>query len=177
MNESLRSELVGTSGLALAAAAALVLTILRAPAPSQSDARRRTAALFVAGLMIYALHFLEEYATRFYERFPPVLGLSPWPAGFFIVFNLSWLLVWVLAAPGLRAGYRVAYFPVWFFAIAMMGNGVAHPLLSVYARGYFPGLITSPLAGIVGFWLWSRLRAITESAHGKTRTTSSSPNQ
>ena len=38
-----------------------------------------------------------------------------------------------------------------------MANGVAHPLLAVQARAYFPVLSTSPLVGLVGVVLWRRL--------------------
>jgi hypothetical protein len=44
-----------------------------------------------------------------------------------VTFNAFWIAVWVLCALGVRAGFRMAFFPVWFFAIAMIGNGVAHP--------------------------------------------------
>jgi len=52
-------------------------------------------------------------------------------------------------------------FPIWCFAIAAIVNGIAHPLLAVAARGYFPGLITSPVVGVVGVLLWIRLIALT----------------
>ncbi len=59
---------------------------------------------------------------------------------------------------------HLAFFPVWFFAIAAIVNGVAHPLPAVAARGYFPGLITSPVVGVVGVLLWLRLVAVTRSS-------------
>lgn len=162
MADSLPSEVVGTLGLGLVAATALLLTVLRVPIASRSSMRRVATALFTVGLVLHFFHFVEEYSTGFYERFPLVFGLSPWSSGFFVTFNLAWFAVWATAAFGLRAGYRMAYFPVWFFAIAMMVNGVAHPMLAVRAGGYFPGLITSPLVGIVGVLLWFRLLALTE---------------
>jgi hypothetical protein len=161
MSESLRSELAGTSGLGAAAVAALLLTLLRDPANSDRPARERAVGLFLIGLALQCLHFAEEFATRFHERFPSLLGLRPWSPEFFVAFNLVWLVVWALSAFGLRAGYRPAFFPVWFFAIAAVANGIAHPLLTVAARGYFPGLVTSPLLGVAGIALWARLWALT----------------
>jgi protein-S-isoprenylcysteine O-methyltransferase Ste14 len=120
------------------------------------------------GLLIQVLHVAEEYSTRFYVRFPSELGLAPWSSDFFLIFNLCWLGIWVWAAFGLRAGHTLALFPVWFFAIAAMVNGVAHPLLAARAGGYFPGLLTSPLLGVIGVWLCVRLAAITESRPGRT---------
>jgi hypothetical protein len=90
--------------------------------------------------------------------------LPPWSTAFFVSFNLAWLALWVLSVFGLRAGYRPAFFPLWFLALAMIANGVAHPLLSMVAGGYFPGLISSPAVGVVGALLLSRLRRVTAPA-------------
>ena len=117
--------------------------------------------LFLIGLAAQSLHFMEEDVTGFAYRFPALLGLTPWPQNFFVVFNLIWLSVWILSAIGLQKGYRFALFPVWFFAIAAVANGIAHPLLAVIARGYFPGLITSPVIGFVGVLLGLRLFKLT----------------
>lgn len=168
MNQSVRSELVGTAGLTVAAIAALLLTVFRVPVDASADGRRRTTMLFGAGVLFQFLHFVEEYSTRFFEQFPPVLGQLPWSSSFFVVFNVFWLAIWILAAFGLQAGYRAAFFPVWFFAIAAIVNGIAHPLLSLRAGGYFPGLLTSPLLAVVGVWLWLRLVALTSTRVGDT---------
>jgi hypothetical protein len=90
-----------------------------------------------------------------------LLGLSAWSESFFVVFNLTWLCIWILSAIGLQRGYWFALFPVWFFAIGSILNGIAHPLLAILVRGYFPGLITSPLVGVLGLLLWLRLQALT----------------
>jgi hypothetical protein len=79
----------------------------------------------------------------------------------FVAFNLIWMSVWILSAAGLQRGHRMALFPVWFFAIASIANGVAHPLLAVAAHGYFTGLITSPILGVFGVLLWVRLLEFT----------------
>jgi len=160
MDESLRSILTGTAGLSAAAVVALLLTILRKPADDPAS-RDQTVRLFLTGLAVQCLHFMEEFVTRFHDRFPALLGLPPWSENFFVTFNLLWLTVWILSAIGLQRGHRVALFPVWFFAIAAMANGLAHPLLALAARGYFPGLITSPLVGLIGILLWRRLMALT----------------
>jgi len=55
-----------------------------------------------------------------------------------------------------KGDYRIAYFPVWFFVIGMAGNGVAHPAVAVAVNGYFPGLIISPIVGIIGVILLTR---------------------
>jgi hypothetical protein len=163
MNQNVQSELVGTAGLTVAAIAAAILTVRRVPVAARADERRRTITIFVVGVLFQALHFAEEYSTGFFERFPSLLGLAPWTPGFFIVFNVCWIGIWICAAFGLQAGYRLAFFPVWFFAIAAIANGIAHPLFSLRVGGYFPGLLTSPILGIVGILLFSRLIATTTS--------------
>ncbi len=164
MNENLRSVLTGTAGLSTGAVVALLLTILRRPADGDLGGRERTVRLFLIGLAAQCLHFMEEFASRFQDRFPALLGLPAWPENFFVVFNLISLSVWILSAVGVQKGWRIALFPVWFFAIAAIANGIAHPALAVVARGYFPGLISSPVVGVLGVLLWLRLQALTRSS-------------
>jgi len=87
-----------------------------------------------------------------------------WPSEFFVIFNLVWIALWLLAAVGVKRGMRTAFFPLWFFAIGMVGNALWHPLLSLATGGYFPGLFTSPFAGIIGVMLLSRLWKLTDPA-------------
>src|SRR5271163_1231660 len=112
MSENLRSILVGTAGLSAGALVALLLTILRKPLEGDSAGRRRVARLFLLGLAAQCLHFLEEFVTRFQDRFPRLLGLPAWSDDFFVAFNLIWLSVWLLSAIVLERGYGFALFPV-----------------------------------------------------------------
>lgn len=166
MNENVRSVLTGTAGLSVAALAALLLTVLRKPVAHDPAERTRATQLFLIGLAVQCLHFVEEFVTRFQDRFPALLALAPWSQVFFVVFNLTWLSIWIVSAIGLLNGYRVALFPVWFFAIAAIANGIAHPLLAILARGYFPGLLSSPALGVVGVLLWRRLIVLTSRGRG-----------
>ena len=164
MNENLRSILMGTAGLSAGAVLALLLTIVRGPLSRDLAGREQTARLFMIGLAAQCLHFMEEFVTRFQDRFPSLLGLPTWSEDFFVVFNLISLSVWILSAIGLQRGYKFALFPVWFFAIAAIANGIGHPVFAVIASGYFPGLITSPVLAVVGVLLWFRLQALTRSS-------------
>src|SRR5229473_123632 len=101
MNENLRSMLMGTAGLSAGAVVALLLTILRKPVDADLAGRERTARLFLIGLAAQCLHFMEEFVTRFHDRFPALLGLPAWSENFFVVFNLIWLSVWTLSVIGL----------------------------------------------------------------------------
>jgi hypothetical protein len=155
----LRSVFVGTLGLTLAAAAALALTIRRTPRDATTR-RAGIASLVRVCWILQTLHFLEEYFTRFYERFPSLFGLTPWPTSFFVPFNLLWLGIWANAAMRIDSPSRTVWFPLWFLAITMMLNGVSHPVLAVAAKGYFPGLVTAPAVGVAGFALWYRMMGL-----------------
>ena len=39
-----------------------------------------------------------------------------------MIFNLVWIALWLLAAVGVNRAIRVAYFPLWFFAVGMVGH-------------------------------------------------------
>jgi hypothetical protein len=160
--------LAGTAGLSAGALLAVLLTIFRPPAGKEAVDDERLARLFLIGVGARSLHFMEEFITRFQDRFPELLGFPAWPENVFVVFNLIWLSVWIFSAVGLQRGYRFALFPVWFFAIAAIMNGIAHPALAVVARGYFPGLISSPVLGVLGVLLWRRLLALTRPQKTKT---------
>jgi hypothetical protein len=55
----------------------------------------------------------------------------------------------------------------WFLAIVSMFNAIAHMALSLLVGGYFPGLISSPLVGVLGTLLARRLhRASSKDGHG-----------
>ena len=146
------SEVLGTAALWVALAAATLIVLARRPQAAQLKHVVGPALIVLA---LQALHFSEELTTAFYQRFPERLGLAPWSVEFFVVFNLIWLALWLLAVWLARAGRAPAYAAImlWFLGIAAIGNGIAHPILAVLARGYFPGLITSPFLGLAGLFL------------------------
>jgi hypothetical protein len=162
--QNLRSILLGTSALGGAAVAAFLLTLMRrAPKPDPQRCDRVINLLWI-GISLQCLHFAEEFVTHFNDRFPQQFGLPAWSSQFFVTFNLFWIGIWVLSAVGLRYNLRLAYFPVWFFIIAMLLNGIAHPLLAIAVGGYFPGLWTSWLVGFIGVILGLNFWRFTSSA-------------
>ena len=164
MGSEVGSILLGTSGLTFAAIVALGLTCARRKVAAEHFPRiRRVAALAV---LLQLGHFGEEYLRQFYLRFPALLGLAPWSEGFFVAFNLVWLVVWCLAITSIAKLPRAATFPLWFLALASAANGIIHPLLSLAVWGYFPGLWSSPFVGILGAILFSALASATN-ARGK----------
>lgn len=162
--EELRSIAVGTGGLSLAAAIALWLTLTRSAADPVPQSRNRLLRVALPAVVLQIAHFTEELSRGFYVRFPELIGLRPWPAGFFVSFNLVWIALWILSLVGLRSHPRAALFPLWFLGIASALNGIAHPLLSILARSDFPGLWTSPFVGVAGVLLLRRLVLFTEPA-------------
>ncbi len=161
MNDDLRSLLPSAMVLGVAAAIALFLTLARDWAHDSKQIIRGAVHLAVITTLFQAAHFTEELVTGFHEQFPALLGLPPMPIRVFVVFNFAWLMIWSLSAWGLAARRRAALFPLWFLGIASAVNGVAHPLFSVLAGGYFPGLVTSPVAGLLGVLLLRRLALLT----------------
>ncbi len=132
--------------------------------PVRAAKERMAASTFLGvATAIQSAHFAEEWVTGFHVRFPALLGLEPMPLSFFVVFNLTWIAIWIASIPFLRLGRRPAFFAAWFIAIAGVLNGIAHPIMAVASGGYFPGLVTSPIIGVAGVVLWQRLlRATSE---------------
>lgn len=147
--------------LGLAAIAAAVIA-RSCPSPATYAVQRFAAADALAvTLVVQGGHFAEEASTGFPERLGALLGLPAMPMSFFLAFNSAWLVIWIASIAGIRSGRTLAFFAAWFLAIAGMFNAIAHPLLAIAAGGYFPGLVTSPVIGAAGVWLWHRLREAT----------------
>lgn len=161
MTGLVQSILLGTSGLSAAAVAALALSLGRGGIAVEHF--RSTRWIAALALWAQSLHFAEEYLQEFYLRFPELLGLTAWPETFFLTFNSAWLAVWAIAIAALAKLPRATTFPLWFLAIALVANGIAHPLMAITTGGYFPGLWSSPLVGILGFVLLRRLVFATRS--------------
>jgi hypothetical protein len=159
MTNDYSSVIIGTSGLTVAAIIALLLAVSRRSISTLNLPRVRR--LTVLGILLQVCHFSEEYRSQFYVRFPEVLGLRPWSATFFASFNLAWVTIWVGCIALLRSYPRTAISPIWFLGIASAANGVVHPILSLTTSGYFPGLWTSPLVGILGVVLLRTLASST----------------
>ena len=161
MGDEFRSILLGASGLAILAVIAVFFTVTRRKQTQQPGELARLALVVVAGQCV---HFLEEFITGFHLKFPALLGLAPWTTAFFVTFNVVWIAIWLLSAAGVYCHFRPAYFPIWFLALAATGNGVVHPLLALAVAGYFPGLLSSPALGLLGWRLFRKLRSATRSA-------------
>ena len=152
--------------LGVLAVLAASLAVARDGITTDALAIRRSVRVAAFAVAAQSVHFLEELATGFHERLPELFGRPPMPLWFFVSFNVLWLAIWALSARGLAHRSRAALFPLWFLGLASVANGGAHPLFSAATGGYFPGLLTSPLVGVVGLLLVRRLLRVTHpSAH------------
>jgi hypothetical protein len=159
MDRSLWTSLVlGPAALWIALAAAALVVAARGTDPERL---KRVVAPALTTVALQAAHFGEEFATGFHRRFFPQLGLAPWPDALFAGFNLAWIAVWLIAvgAAAARRASGPAATVLTFLAIAAVVNGIVHPLLSLRAGGYFPGLFSSIPLALGGLWLWRRLAA------------------
>jgi hypothetical protein len=150
---ALLPSIVVLGSVAIAAAALTFTHPLRSDQPHDNAARALTFTT-----LCQAIHFGEETLTGFHEAFPALFGLPAIPLAIFVTFNVAWLVVWSASISGLRATRAPALFAAWFLAIAGLINGLAHPLMALAVMGYFPGLVTSPVIGLMAIWLGIRLR-------------------
>ncbi len=148
--------------LGLAAIVALLLGRIR-HSPIESVAERIAASRSLAlATGIQSVHFIEEAMTGFHRELGKLLGSSEIPLPIFLAFNLILIVIWIVSIRRLRADSTPAFVAAWFLAIAGVINLVAHPLLTIYKGGYFPGLVTSPLIGFAAAWLGIQLIKATQ---------------
>jgi hypothetical protein len=113
--------------------------------------------IYLLAIAVQCLHFAEEYVTGFQHQFPKLFG-DDWSDARFVMFNMLWLVAFVLAALGVYRRVRLAYLVVLFLAlIGGVGNGISHLVLCAMYRRYFPGVITAPFCLLAGITLLTRL--------------------
>lgn len=118
----------------------------------------RVLPFYIVAVLVQCAHLIEEYRTGFYELFPPLFGVEPWPAQQFLAFNIAWLALFAIAGVGIARGNRLSYIAALFLAIGGgIANGVAHLGISARAGAYFPGTYTGALALVAGCALFFQL--------------------
>ena len=150
--------MLATMGRAVAfLAAALVLAyVLWLDQPAIEP--RKVLPAYLVAVCAQSVHLVEEYRAGFYREFPPILGAAPWSAVAFLLFNVTWLVVFGLVALGLARRWRPAALVALFLALGGgVLNGLAHVALAIRVGGYFPGLYTAPLVFGAGTYLALRL--------------------
>jgi hypothetical protein len=110
----------------------------------QTQPHRLVGPLFLASIAVQMLHLIEEYGGRFYELLPALFDQDPWQPQRFVVFNLVWIGIFLVAAVGVFKRVRLAYLAVWFMAlVGGIGNAVLHTWLAIQSTGYAPGVATA----------------------------------
>ncbi len=141
--------------------ASVVLTFVRPHLRAEVRTSIRFFAVGGLAILVQCLHFLEELRSHFFVRFPEIFGLQPFTETVFVWFNVTWLAIWVIALFAVRAGLVIAVIPLWFLGLAMVLNLFAHPILALRVGGYFPGLLTAPLVGVLGVLVIRELMRVT----------------
>jgi hypothetical protein len=112
---------------------------------------RKLSNLYLIGVLIQITHFLEEYYMGLYKELPSIFNENPWTGSQFIIFNIVWLIIFLLAAIGSFNNIKVSYLIVWFFIlIGGIGNGIMHIALSLLKKEYFPGTVTAIFLFAIG---------------------------
>ncbi|MDH4351416.1 MAG: HXXEE domain-containing protein [Gemmatimonadota bacterium] len=147
--------------LAAPAAAAVILTALRPRL--RPDVRGSRRLLLVVGLTIAAqvLHFVEELRTELYVAFPTTFGFPAAQLSVFVWANTTALVVWAAALIAVRQGIVLALLPLWFLGFCALLNLVLHPYLALTTGGYYPGVVTAPLVGVLGIMTIRELARVT----------------
>ncbi|MHC4234793.1 MAG: hypothetical protein ACYSUQ_06730 [Planctomycetota bacterium] len=161
--------------LAAPAAAAVVLTALRPRLPP--DVRESRRLFLVVGLTISAqvLHFVEELLTELYIEFPTTFGFPAAEQSVFVGANLTALAVWVAALLAVRQGIVIALLPLWFLGFAELLNLFLHPYMALRAGGYYSGVVTAPLAGVLGIMTIGELVRVTARSETHNRQAAREP--
>jgi hypothetical protein len=124
----------------------LILSLLAwlATGVGQTQPHRLIGPLFLASIAVQVLHLVEEYGGRFYELLPALFDQYPWQPQRFVVFNLIWIGIFLVAAVGVFKRIRLAYLAVWFMAlVGGVGNAIFHTWLAIQNAGYAPGVATA----------------------------------
>ena len=133
---------------------------------------RSVRTAFLALIAVQAMHSIEEYATRLYDRFAParfVTGLiSEDRRVGFILFNVALVAfgLWCGFGP-IRRGARSAAAFAWFWVALESANGIIHIGWAAAAGGYRPGFVTAPLllaVALILAWQLTRLPSTGRSA-------------
>ncbi len=112
---------------------------------------------YLLAIAVQCLHFAEEFTTGFPHQFPQLLG-GAWSDTQFVIFNMAWLALFVLAALGVYRRVALSYLVVLFLAlIGGVGNGLSHLLLCAMEGRYFPGAVTAPLCLLAGVVLLTKI--------------------
>lgn len=88
--------------------------------------------------------------TELYVKFPNTCGFPAAQQSVFVWANMTALAVWVAVLIAVRQGIVVGLLPLWFLGFAELLNLFLHPYLALRTGGYYSGVVTAPLVGVLG---------------------------
>lgn len=146
-------SLIVTFAVGIVFAYGILVLMHRQGAPL--PAAERFLPVYFLALAMQFLHFTEEFATGFAQHFPGLYGGAPYSPAMFVGINMVSYALFVLSALAVFFfSNRGVLMPAMFFVMyGVMGNAIAHPVWSIMADGYFPGLFTSLAYWVLGPWL------------------------
>ena len=152
-----QSLVLGLPAALLSVALAIAYLVWTTGSWSVRDPGLRWA--YAIGIAIFVAHATEEYLTGLAQRLPALVGREPWSDAQFLVFNATWLTIFVFAW-FTYPRYPLGTLVLLFFAMAGgVGNGIGHLLVSLAQGAYLPGTWTAPLCAAVGAAiLWKMFR-------------------
>ena len=111
---------------------------------------RKIQSAFLLLVIVQAIHSVEEFIFRFYERFPPMTFIyqnAPQLArpAFAISNALLFLIGLICFYYWVQPARKAANLVVWIWIILESSNVVAHIVWAVLIGGYNPGLVTGLL--------------------------------
>lgn len=118
---------------------------------------------FLALIAAQMAHSLEEYRGRLSDDFPPAQLLSSLVSSDrsrgFIILNVAIAMfgIWCFLFPIRRRWPSYATF-AWTWIAVEVGNGIVHPLWSLYRIAYTPGVATAPVLFVLALNLAHQLR-------------------
>lgn len=122
------------------------------------------APFYFLALAWQLVHFVEENSTGFRYRWPiEIFGAKPYGERQYVAINALSYAVFIAGGVALLKRRPEFSLPAIFFAVmAVMYNGVQHPIYSYMVKGYFPGLFTGLVDLAVGPFLLKRMFAAPE---------------
>lgn len=118
----------------------------------------RILPLYLLALGIQFIHFTEEYLTDFTTELPKLFNQEAYPVDYWIVFNMVAYFVFIIGGIILFKQLKdFMIIPLFFILVGVIFNSVAHIMLSIYVRRYFPGLYTALIYMVIGPILMKRI--------------------
>ena len=115
--------------------------------------------VYLIAIAIQLIHFIEEFTTQFFVRFPvEIYNSNPYSANEFVISQMFVYILFIIGALGVYKKWKFTMVFVWFLVIMMyVVNTIQHPIYAIMVKGYFPGLYSSLTGFIMAPILFKKL--------------------